>query len=167
MASTFRSIVRVIAQLAALLVIAAAFFIRTPQVSGQSMEPGIQSGEYVLINTFAYRFWRVQRGDVLAFHHDSPTEPYLIKRVIGLPGERIAIDRGIVSIDGIPLSEPYVHFHDNRSVPALTVPIGTLYMLGDNRANSDDSRDWGVLAKPAIIGKAVAGIWPLSAFGVL
>lgn len=167
MATSSRTIVRVTAQLTALLLIGAAFFIRMPQVAGHSMEPRIQSGEYVLINTLAYRLHAVRRGDIVAFHHDSPTEPYLIKRVIGLPGERIAIVRGTVSIDGVVLAEPYVRFHDSRSVPPLTIPAQTLYVLGDNRANSDDSRDWGVLAEPEIIGKAVFGIWPLPALSSL
>ena len=125
------------------------------------MEPRIHSGEFVLINTLAYRFGHIHRGDVIAFVHDAPTPRTYLKRVIGLAGERISIQRGVVAVDGKPLSEKYVHFRDRRTSPQTTVPAGTLYVLGDNRANSDDSRSWGVLPAQQIIGKAIVTLWPL------
>ncbi|GAC1537845.1 MAG: signal peptidase I [Candidatus Velthaea sp.] len=165
MATHTRTVASVIAQLFALALIAAAFFVRTPEVSGPSMEPRIHSGEFVLINTLAYRFSPIRRGDIVALRHDSPTPETYLKRVVGLAGERVTIERGIVAIDGQALPETYVRFRDARSVKPLTVPNDSLYVLGDNRANSDDSRDWGTLPARDVNGKAVLRIWPLSQFG--
>ena len=155
-----RTVVSLSAQLALLLMIGMAFFLRTPQVAGLSMEPRVHPGEFVLINTLAYRFAPIRRGDVVAFRHDAPTPETYIKRIVGLPGETVAIRDGVVFVDGRALAEPYVRFRDRRSAPPVTIPAGSYYVLGDNRADSDDSRDWGVLPASAIVGRAVVGIWP-------
>ena len=164
----WRSIASVTLQIAALALIALAFFMRMPQVSGLSMAPHIASGETVLINTLDYRFRAPARGDIIAFRHDSgdSTEVF-IKRIIGVPGDRVRIERGIVYVNGDALTEPYVRFTDARSFPERTVPPDSLYVLGDNRAASDDSRFWGFVAQPDVIGKAVAGVWPLTSAGAL
>ena len=162
-----RSFVSLALQLAILAVLVAAFFVRAPQVSGPSMEPHIVSGEYVLINTLAYKFTQPKRDDVVAFRHDGEVPEVFIKRVIGLPGDHIEIDRGTVLVDGTPLREPYVHFPDDRSFPELTVPPGDVYVLGDNRANSEDSRFFGPVPDSDLMGRALAGIWPVSAMGAL
>lgn len=140
---------------------------RTPQVSGLSMEPHIASGEIVLINTMAYRLHGPARGDIIAFHHDGPTPETFIKRIIGLPGDRIAIVRGRVFVNGAPLDEPYVQYPDRRSYAQLTVPPGSLYVLGDNRADSEDSRVFGFVPKSQVLGHALAGIWPIGHLGAL
>ncbi|MGD1068016.1 MAG: signal peptidase I [Vulcanimicrobiaceae bacterium] len=155
-----RTAVSLSAQLVLLALIATAFFLRTPQVDGLSMEPRVRAGEFVLINTLAYRLGPVRRGDVVAFRHDAPNPETYIKRVVGLPGERVEVREGTVLVDGAPLPEPYVHFPDHRSAPAVTLPADGYYVLGDNRAESDDSRNWGVLHATDIAGKAVVGIWP-------
>lgn len=129
------------------------------------MEPHIGAGEFVLIDTLTYRLGPVRRGDILAFRHGG-SEAYL-KRVIALPGERVAIVRGFVQIDGRPLPESYIRYRDNRSEPAETVPPGSYYVLGDNRSNSDDSRDWGFVPASEIIGKAWLALWPPSKAGTL
>lgn len=163
----WRSVASATLQIAALCILALAFFMRTPQVSGLSMAPHIASGEIVVINTMAYRVGAPARGDIIAFHHDGPTPEIFIKRVIGLPGDRIAIDRGTVIVNGTPLVEPYVRFPDERSFRAVTVPQGSLYVLGDNRADSDDSRFWGFVPENQVLGKALAGVWPLGHLGAL
>jgi signal peptidase I len=156
-----RTIASVCAQLLVLGLIGAAFCLRAPHVLGLSMEPRIHSGEFVLINTLAYRMGSpIGRGDIVAFRHDSPTPQTYLKRVIGLPGDRISIDRGNVSIDGKPLDERYVRYHDGQSQPAIVVPAGGIYVLGDNRANSDDSRNWGILPMHDVLGKAIVTLWP-------
>jgi signal peptidase I len=160
-----RTIASVCTQLLALGLIAAAFFLRAPQVSGLSMEPRIHSGELVLINTLAYRVGGFARGDIVAFRHDSPTPMTYLKRVVGLPGDHISIDRGSVRIDGKPLDEGYVRYRDVRSSPPVVVPPGGLYVLGDNRANSDDSRNWGILPAADVIGKAIVTLWPPQELG--
>ncbi|HEV2740128.1 MAG TPA: signal peptidase I [Candidatus Elarobacter sp.] len=155
-----RTIVSLSAQLAVLLLIAAAFFIRTSPVDGLSMEPRVPAGELLLINTLAYKLGPIRRGDVVAFRHDAPNPETYIKRIVGLPGERVEVSDGVVSVDGRPLSEPYVRFNDRRSAAAVTVPPHAYYVLGDNRAESDDSRTWGVLHDADVVGKALVGIWP-------
>jgi signal peptidase I len=129
-------------QLAVLALLIAAFFVRLPQVSGFSMEPHIRSGEYVLINTFAYRFGPPRRGEIVAFRHESDARAVFIKRVIGLPGDRIRIHG------------------DDRSFTEIRVPPACVYVLGDNRAESEDSRTFGPVRDDQLIGRAFAGIWP-------
>ena len=155
-----RTVVSLSAQVALLLLIAAAFFVRTPHVDGMSMEPRVHPGEIVVINTLAYRFRPIRRGDVVAFRHDAPNPETYIKRVVALPGERVAIRDGVVTVDGRAIAEPYVRFRDRRSAPPVVVPPHAYYVLGDNRADSDDSRDWGVLREGDVVGRAVASVWP-------
>lgn len=138
---------------------------RTPQVSGLSMAPHIDSGEIVVINTMAFRFGAPVRGEIIAFRHDAPAPEIFIKRIIGLPGDRVAIDNGRVSVNGVALDEPYVRFPDRRSFAPVTVPGGALYVLGDNRADSDDSRFWGFVRQDQVLGRALFGIWPINHLG--
>ena len=156
----WRSLASLVVQLVVLAGLIAAFFMRTPQVSGLSMAPRILSGEYVLINTFAYRFGTPARDDIVAFHHDEDSRAIFIKRVIGLPGDRIRIDRGDVYVNGVKLEEPYVRYRDARSFGEIAVPQGTAYVLGDNRADSEDSRFFGPVSDDRLIGRAIAGVWP-------
>jgi signal peptidase I len=143
-----------------LLAIGIAFFFRVPQVTGPSMLPHVAPGELVLINTLAYRFGSIARGDVVALHHDDPAAQTFLKRVVALPGERVRIEAGSLFIDGRPVAEAYVSFPDKRSVPETTVPANAYYVLGDNRAQSEDSRDWGAVPAGDIAGKALFGLWP-------
>ncbi len=131
------------------------------------MEPHIHSGEYVLINTFAFRIGSPRRGEIVAFRHDGEAREVFIKRVIGLPGERIRIERGRVYANGTQLNEPYVRDSDGRSFAEITVPPLSVYVLGDNRANSEDSRFFGTVGDDRLIGRAVAGVWPPRMFGML
>ncbi|HUY41376.1 MAG TPA: signal peptidase I [Candidatus Dormibacteraeota bacterium] len=158
-----RRLLSLILEIALLCILLFAFFVRTPQVSGRSMAPGISSGEYVLIDTLAYRFSRPARGDIVAFRRsDDPSAgpSIYIKRIIGLPGDRVAIRDGIVYVDAKRLSEPYVRYRDAHSFSPIVVPAGALYVLGDNRADSEDSRAFGCIPETAVIGRALAGIWP-------
>jgi signal peptidase I len=163
----WRPVANLAVQLAVLAALVAAFFVRLPQVTGLSMEPHIRSGEYVLINTFAYRIGTPHRGDIVAFRHEGDARAVFIKRVIGLPGDRIAIERGRVFVNGAKLDEPYVVHADARSVSEITVPLACVYVLGDNRAESEDSRSVGPVADDRLIGRAVAGVWPPRMLGGL
>jgi signal peptidase I len=163
----WRSLANLVWQLAVLALLIAAFFVRAPQVSGLSMAPHIASGEYVLINTFAYRIAQPKRGDIVAFRRDDETRAVFIKRVVGLPGDRVGVDKGGVWINGIRLSEPYVRFPDDRSFGEVVVPPDSVYVLGDNRANSEDSRFFGPVRDERLIGRALAGIWPPANLGTL
>ena len=131
------------------------------------MEPRIDSDDYVVINALAYRLGTPARNDIVAFRHERSAPSVYLKRVIGLPGDRIAIDRGIVRVNDRILDEPYVRFHDTRSFPQVVVPANAYYVLGDNRANSDDSRAWGFVPADQIVGHATFVIWPLAHLGMV
>jgi signal peptidase I len=161
----WRSLASLVLQLAILAMLVAAFFILPWQVSGFSMAPHISPNEYVLINRFAYRLQSPQRGDIVAFRQGD--DGVFIKRVVGIPGDRIRIDRGTVFLNGVALREPYVLYVDNRSFAGSTVPPGSVYVLGDNRAVSEDSRFFGAVPDNRLIGRALAGVWPPSAVGTL
>ena len=164
----WRPAARIASQLALLLLIGVAVLgLRPGQVSGMSMEPRIDSDEYVLINALAYRFGAPARGEIVAFRHERSAPTVYLKRVIGLPGDRVAIERGAVSVNGTVLDEPYVRFRDTRSFAPVVVPPDAYYVLGDNRANSDDSRSWGFVPAAEIVGRAVLGFWPPSRLGPL
>ena len=148
-----------------LLVFAAligALFFRAPQVEGQSMVPTIADGTHVLINTLAYRFGRpIARGDVVAFEQgEGEDRKVLLKRVVGLPGDRVAFEDGRIEIDGAPLQEPYHPVLDRTNLRPVVVPQGSLFVVGDNRAESDDSRLFGPVAESVIVGKALLVVWP-------
>lgn len=166
---------------AALVALASLFFIRMPQVSGHSMEPQLRADEHVLINTLAYgvhagdglhpfvdiQLHPINRGDVVAFQHASggDARQVYVKRVIGIPGDSIAIVRGAVMVDGRPLSEPYVSLRDVASMRAQVVPADSLFVLGDNRGASDDSRAFGSVPRTSVIGRAAFVVWPLNRAG--
>jgi signal peptidase I len=162
----WRSVASLVLQLAVLSLLIVAFFMRLQQVSGLSMQPLIRSGEYVLINTFAYRLGSPRRGEIVAFRHQGDARE-VIKRVIGVAGDRVRIDRGRVYVNGGKLDEPYVQDADGRSIPEITVPPSFVYVLGDNRPNSEDSRSFGAVSDDRLIGRAVAGVWPPGMLGAL
>jgi signal peptidase I len=135
------------------------------RVDGYSMRPTLENGEFVLVNRLAYRFGQPQRGDIIVFRSTTAQED-LIKRVIGLPGETVNVEGGIVSVNGVPLHEQYI-----AAPPAYTtkwdVPAGFLFVLGDNRNDSSDSHSWGLLPVGNVVGKAILVYWPLAEWMVI
>jgi signal peptidase I len=129
------------------------------RVDGYSMNPTLQNGEFVLVNRLAYRFGDVQRGDIIVFRHPDDPSQDLIKRVIGVPGDTVEIVDGGVRVNGRPLDEPYIAAAPNYA-GQWQVPEGSLFVLGDNRNNSEDSHKWGLLPMENVIGKAVLIYWP-------
>ncbi|MDQ2909387.1 MAG: signal peptidase I [Candidatus Eremiobacteraeota bacterium] len=155
-------------QIVVLVVIALGILaLRPGQVSGYSMEPRIAPDEYVLINALAYRLGAPRRGDIIAFRHERSAPEVYLKRVIGVPGDRLWIDRGVVRVNGAVISEPYVRYHDARSAAPIVVPPLNYYVLGDNRPNSDDSRAWGFVPAQELIGRAFFAVWPPPRIGPL
>lgn len=108
-----------------------------------------------------------EHGDIVIFEYPLDRSRHLIKRVIGVPGDSIEIERGTVYRNGEALSEPYITKSDIRSREALTVPPEAYYVLGDNRLASNDSRAWGFVSAESIIGRAWLRYWPLENFGLL
>jgi signal peptidase I len=140
------------------------FTIQNYMVDGTSMQPSLNNNQYVLVNKLAYLFHAPERGDVIVFHWPVDTNKDLIKRVIGVPGDVIVMDRTTVRVNGVLLNEPYIMAPINPAGNKLVVPPNDYFVMGDNRLVSDDSRDWGFVPKSYIIGKAVFVYWPISSW---
>jgi signal peptidase I len=137
------------------------------RVESVSMQPTLFAGNFVVVNKLAYRFTKPGRGDIIVFKYppDPAQDPY-IKRVIGLPGDHILVENGEVLINGIRISEPYLK-ERTRQGGEWTVPPGSLFVMGDNRNNSSDSRAWGTVPMENVIGKALVVYWPPDEWGML
>ena len=156
----------------------ARFSLQNFKVDGTSMVPTLQNGEYILVDKISYRFHGdlPARGDIIVFKYPQDTSRDFIKRVIGLPGDKIAIKlfggTYHTFVNGEMLAEPFINGRSETPYPAdcasaktctpHVVPPGTLFVMGDNRNFSYDSRMWGDLPKNDIIGRALISYWPLS-----
>ncbi len=145
------------------------FLYQPVKVEGTSMMPGLADQERIFINKFAYHLGRVERGDVVVFRYPGDPSKNYIKRIVGVPGDRIEIRRGAVFVNGNRLVEPYVpsQFRDQRSMSEIIVPDSSYFVLGDHRNLSSDSRDFGAVEQSAIFGKAVFAYWPSAMVGKL
>ena len=136
------------------------------RVDGFSMRPTLEDGEFVLVSKLSYKFGDFQRGDIIVFHFPLNPEEELVKRIMGLPGDRISVQSGQVFLNGQLLSEDYIAQAPLYS-GEWTVADGQLFVLGDNRNNSNDSKDWGLLPFEKVVGKAVVIYWPPRLWNVL
>ena len=144
-------------------------------VQGSSMEPTFHTGEYLVIDELSYRFGDIKRGDIVVFKYPKDNSQYFIKRIIGLPGERVRVEEtGEVKIfndqnpEGFVLNEAYLK-NERITFPAgraQTVQLGSeeYYVLGDNRMASSDSRYWGPVPRSNIIGRAFIRAYPFDEF---
>ena len=168
------------------------------KIEGQSMEPTLHTGQYMLVNKIVYfhfdinapmrllpgnaelqpkivyPFHMPRRGDIVVFEYPKDWRKDYIKRVIGLPGDQIQIRDQKVYVNGTELVEPYlVEPTDCRmgdpcaNEQIVTVPPGSIYVFGDNRLNSSDSREWSELPLDRVIGKAWVSYWPFNEWGVI
>jgi signal peptidase I len=175
--------------LALLIFLAVRAVVQNFRVEGSSMNPGLEDGQYLLINKALYFqinletiskflpfidpgdnpmrhiFRAPRRGDVVVFRAPNNPERDFIKRIIGEPGDTVRIDNGIVFVNEVALEEPYVMNRGSSSYGPETVPPGQYFVLGDNRANSYDSRAGWMLPEENIIGQAWISYWPFSAWG--
>ncbi|OGZ04109.1 MAG: signal peptidase I [Candidatus Lloydbacteria bacterium RIFCSPHIGHO2_01_FULL_41_20] len=163
----FREIVELII-LALVIVLPIRLFIVNPFiVSGSSMVPTFHNGEYLIIDQLTYRFNAPERGDVVIFHYPKDTSKFFIKRILGLPGEKVGIRNGIVSIEKAgekkltTLIEDYIK---NKSTDSGDYVLGDeeYFVMGDNRISSSDSRVWGALDKKYIVGRALLRLLPIT-----
>ncbi|MDO8264925.1 MAG: signal peptidase I [Candidatus Parcubacteria bacterium] len=160
--------------IAMLIVVPIRYFIFQPfLVKGQSMEPSFENGDYLIVDEISYRFTAPKRGDVIVFKYpNNPSQRY-IKRIIGLPGETIEIkdgrasiidDKGNVKI----LDEAYLPLGlETPGIIKTTMGPNELFVMGDNRAASSDSRRWGKLDEKFIIGKVAIRAWPFAALAMI
>lgn len=131
------------------------------RVESISMEPNLTPGNFVVVNKLAYRFSGTPKlGEIVVFKYPlNPDQIPYIKRVIGVPGDKIHIDQGKVFVNGVLLNEPYISELTNRGGD-WTVPENSIFVMGDNRNNSSDSRAWGFVPMENIIGRAEIIYWP-------
>jgi signal peptidase I len=143
-------------------------------VSGKSMEPNFHNGDYLIVNEISYKFSDPKRGDVIVFRYPKRPAEFFIKRIVGLPGERIEIKDNKITIynndhpGGFVLDESkYIPFNISTT-GSFTVNLKNdeYYVLGDNRVASADSRIWGVLERRFIVGRAWIRAWPFGDFAV-
>lgn len=164
------------------------------RVEGSSMESNLHTGQYIIVNRLeyfhidlnaprrllpgnqdlpvrlAYLFHMPRRGDIVVFEYPRDTSRDFIKRVIGLPGETVEIRQNQVWINGVPLSEPYLSEaarNQMGNMPPLVVPMDAVFVMGDNRGNSSDSRSWGPLPLNKIVGRAWLIYWPQQYWGTI
>jgi signal peptidase I len=171
-------LITIVVAVAAVLAIK-AWVVNPYRIPSSSMEPTLHCAEpedgcaarfsdRVLANRFIYHFKEPERGDIIVF--DTPPEAEVrcgaggtfVKRLVGLPGERIAARDGMISIDGEPLEEPYLDGgrRDDATFRERPIPEGHYFMMGDNRGQSCDSRMWGAVPEDNIIGEVFAVYWP-------
>jgi signal peptidase I len=158
--------------LSVVIAVLVILFVYQPvKVEGTSMMPALQDQERIFINKFIYRWGigAVARGDTVVFWYPNDPSKSYIKRVVGLPGDRIEVLEGAVVVNGNKLREDYVPpaYRDSMSVPPVLVPADHFYVLGDHRSSSNDSRSWGPVHRRHIYGKAVFVYWPLDKMGLL
>ncbi|EKD23852.1 MAG: hypothetical protein ACD_81C00165G0003 [uncultured bacterium] len=145
------------------------FLVQPFLVSGASMEPNFHGGDYILINELSYRFREPERGEVVVFRYPGDEKTFFIKRVMGLPGERIVVTDGELYVyseenaEGKLITEGYLP-RDLRTVGEkdITLATGEYFVMGDNRDASFDSRQWGALKRDEIIGSVWVRLWPLN-----
>lgn len=150
----------------------AVFVIRTYVVqpflvSGQSMEPNFQGGNYLLIDEVSYRVEDPQRRDVIVFRYPGNEKTFYIKRIIGIPGDQIVVNSGQVSVNGEIINETYLP-DDVRTVGNINRKLdsGEYFVMGDNRDFSFDSRQWGILPQKNIIGVVRLRLFPLNKIAI-
>jgi signal peptidase I len=137
------------------------------RVESISMQPNLYAGDFVLVNKIAYRIGEPKTGDIIVFRYPpDPTQTPYIKRVIGLPGDQVQITDGKVYVNGHQLIEPYLSTTTNRG-GEWSVPQESLFVMGDNRNNSSDSRAWGMVPMGNVIGKALVIYFPPQHWNVL
>ncbi len=156
------------------VILVANYVVTLQQNVGPSMQPTLNNGDVLILNKTAYKLGDVKRNDVIAFLYDGTK--YLVKRVIGLPGERIDYVDNILYIDGKAYNENFLsddvlttdfQMEDITGCEDGVIPENTYLVLGDNRTDSMDSRDIGVVKKDDIIGKTTLRIWPFTNFGFI
>lgn len=152
-----------------LFVLVSIFPLRSFQVAGQSMAPRLVDGEKILVQELLLPGSAIARGDILVFRHPHYRYRYVVKRVIGLPGETVEMRGGLLFIDGERLREWYLPSSslDRFTMAPRRLGPTDLFVLGDHRNDSEDSRSWGPLRRELVVGRAMVSYWPPSAASYL
>lgn len=192
--SSLRELVILVVVALLLAVVVKTYVVQAYYIPSASMEPTLMPGDRVLVNKLAFRLGSLKRGDVVVFIHNPPGGPTppsgnpvvrvatdvgralgivapaqtdFIKRVIGLPGDHLSCSGGKVYINGVVNPEPYLPAGVQTQCAPVTVPPGDMFVMGDNRGDSEDSRVFGPVSQSLIVGQAFVRVWPLSRLGTL
>ncbi len=149
------------------VILVRSFIVQPFLVVGSSMEPNFQEGNYLLIDELTYNFRAPKRGEVIVFKYPKNEETFFIKRVIGLPGEKVIIENGEIKIitpqgEVINLKEDYINVKMNLNYFETELKENEYFVMGDNRNFSYDSRSWGAVPKKDIIGLVRLRLWPIN-----
>jgi signal peptidase I len=159
-----------------------SWLLKPYRIPSESMLDTLRPGDRVLVNRVVYHLRDPHRGDVIVFHYPEDPEVVFIKRVVGVPGDTLEVKDGRLYVNGRKPAEPYVHRSRGHADPTVSqaaiagstmhdpwslaepfrVPDGHYFVMGDNRTDSDDSRDWGTVPRAAIVGEGLATYWPFS-----
>jgi len=151
--------------IALVIVIPIRYFLFQPFiVKGQSMEPNFEDSNYLIVDELSYRFRDPQRGEVVVFRYPRNVSQRFIKRIIGLPGEKIEIEAGVVMVNGKILDESEYFPSGVQTLGNIQISLdeNEYFVLGDNRISSFDSRQWGTLPRKNIIGRVYFRAWPIT-----
>src|SRR5215203_5051084 len=140
------------------------FIVEAFYIPSESIMPTLEVGDRVFVNKFIYRFAEPERGDIAVFESIEGSEQDLIKRVVAVPGDTVAVQNGVLFVNGQPQEEPYVNeaFPDGSFFGPTTVPEDSVFVMGDNRGNSRDSRFFGPVSISNVEGEAFLTFWPPS-----
>jgi len=159
-----------------------AWVVKPYRIPSESMLDTLRPGDRVLVNRVVYHLREPRRGDVIVFRYPQDPDVVFIKRVVGAPGDLLEVRDGLLYVNGRRAAEPYIHRTGGRLDPTVAqaaiagstmhdpwslaepyrVPAGNYFVMGDNRTDSDDSRDWGTVPRAAIVGEGLATYWPVS-----
>jgi signal peptidase I len=156
-----------VARFGTLLVVSYSLFFNLSVVRGSSMAPGIQDGDRILVEPWSYLLGPVERGDVIVLRYPLDPQVDYIKRVIGLPGDRVRLAGGRVWVNDQLLEEPYVESIDASSSLEEHVAPGNYFVLGDNRPRSSDSREFGCVPEAYLRGRVDLRLWPPGRVGLI
>ncbi|HEY8425515.1 MAG TPA: signal peptidase I [Limnochordales bacterium] len=162
-------LIKTVAGAAVLAMVIMTFVARAFTVEGNSMLPTLHDGERLMVDKLTYRFSEPQRGDIVVFRYPLDPREHYIKRIVGVPGDEVAVRNGRVFVNGTPLEESYLSSPTLGRFGPVRVPEGHYFVLGDNRNNSEDSRDprLGFIPRELIEGRAIWRYWPLTRMSVL
>jgi len=159
------------ALIAVVIVVPVRLFVAQPFiVSGASMVPTFENGQYLIVDELTYHISQPQRGDIVVFRYPKDPSQFFIKRIIGLPGEVVSVSDTGVSVQKTDsavenLDEAYVKNAGNGK-ETVTVPQDAYFVMGDNRPESSDSRTWGTLPRANMVGRVLVRLLPISTFGI-
>ncbi|MGL4649302.1 MAG: signal peptidase I, partial [Caldilineaceae bacterium] len=155
--------------LALLLFLVIRQVVQNYRIESHSMEPNFYEGQFVLVNKLAYRLGEPHRGEVVVFHNPDNVKEDYIKRIIGLPGDSIEVIGDRIVINGQELAQPFAHNLNTEGsyFGPTVVPEDSLFVMGDNRPRSSDSRAIGPIDQDLVVGKAWLRIWPFNLFGLV